>query len=873
LKNYFLAFGFASGVLPVWRKLPVAVAFCLMFCGLQARAQMRPSSGDLPLAPPFQLTYEIEDGKTKKIVAVGAMNPKETQDNIEIESLWTKRGARHFWTTRFKNSGDVQRWLTLRWKARVQLSGERAYWPGRGEPKRAAELDAGGKTDAQLNTLPLQVAFDDQRGLALALDPMEIFSDWSVEWKTLDADSGVMTLEIPLVLDAGQSDEIVLEIFDFAPRHGHLDAVQKYYDAHPEAFWPRDNIDPRISGGGATYVVWNQNEPELARRFNGDWEWVYAPFKRTGDIYGREEFWNYTPARPITDKTRNLSREEFHKARRERLERGLRADTAMLFYTPAFIYAEEQLALEKYPGAIIRKPDGKYSGYFSTPWVTGHDNEVLMYPWGNDFSRQSQRDAKQLVEDNLNIQGFAYDVVTGSHRHRGAGLNESPRRAFDANGVYVDIAVGTALMMDFTRELERDGKKMANVSNLSGLMRSYEAARSDAAMYERPPYLNLDFLKAHRLSLGHKPLAWWDDWGLSEMLRWEEMSGEEIRQAYLGARDYVLLSSLAYGGAPTYRLAVGTPKLIRWLKPIRRILRAGWEPVPGVLPTPDTLWPARYGRGLGAYVTIGNQSRENFKGQIQIENDVLGSDNYLFAAHDGRALRQSVSGRITTIDVEIAAHEPLVLQAVARLAPNARGAATLSWQSDGAHGTVKIEGALSPLGVLPPHGEDASAKVVRNKNVWSWSSPIFASDFQKLRAFPFFDDKGASATIVLPKNAAPDEEWAAMRLQEYFNFWGRKGLTPARKIEIPIVRGEASQTGNLIVIGGENKNGAPVKLEGTRLTVSGKTPAQTRAATLALLDALDEKYFYVGQFPTSGEDAKGESAALKKAGISGGILD
>jgi hypothetical protein len=320
-------------------------------------------------------------------------------------------------------------------------------------------------------------------------------------------------------------------------------------------------------------------------------------------------------------------------------------------------------------------------------------------------------------------------------------------------------------------------------------------------------------------------------------------------------------------------MAVGTPKLIRWLKPLRRILRAGWEPVTGVLPTVDTLWPARYGTGLGAYVTIGNQSRENFKGQIKIENDVLGADNYLFTARDGRALRQSVSGRITTIDVEIAAHEPLVLQAVARLAANAKGAATLSWKSDGARGEIQIDGALSPLRVLPPHGEDASAKVARNKNQWSWSSPIFASDFATLRAFPFFDDKGASATIVLPKNAAPDEEWAAMRLQEYFSFWGRKGLVPARKIEIPIVHGDAPKTGNLIFIGGENKNYAAVKVDGTRLSIAGKTPAQTRAATMALLDALDEKYFYVGQFPTSGEDAKGEAAALKKAGISGGILD
>src|SRR5690606_9388946 len=107
-----------------------------------------------------------------------------------------------------------------------------------------------------------------------------------------------------------------------------------------------------------------------------------------------------------------------------------------------------------------------------------------------------------------------------------------------------------------------------------------------------------------------------------------------------------------------------------------------------------------------------------------------------------------------------------------------------------------------------------------------------------IREFPFFADASA-AQIMIPANPSADEEWAAQRVQEYFQFWGKESAQPPREIELPIVRGaqNADVAKPRIVIGGDAKI---VRRDGNVLTVVGQS---VREATLRLLAALDEKYF------------------------------
>ncbi|MGI6610866.1 MAG: hypothetical protein ACOX4G_10190 [Limnochordia bacterium] len=72
------------------------------------------------------------------------------------------------------------------------------------------------------------------------------------------------------------------------------------------------------------------------------------------------------------------------------------------------------------------------------PWVTGHDNEYRVFPFGNAYAEVFRDDMRRVVEE-LNIQGFAFDVANGGvrvHAHNTQGVMEAPGRAFDDQGVF-----------------------------------------------------------------------------------------------------------------------------------------------------------------------------------------------------------------------------------------------------------------------------------------------------------------------------------------------------------------------------------------------------------------------------------------------------
>lgn len=820
------------------------------------------------------LQFSITDGKTNAaVVSANATQSTASGDGINVEQNVASASRPQIWKTTITNTSKEQRWLYLNWTATWNADSaleKLHYWNGNKTPVSGKELLNAPTADANVCTSMIQTIYSDKTGLAMALNPFEIAPVFEQSLQKTNA-GFELHLQIPLVLDAGQSDSFPVEIYHYTPRYGFLDALQKYFSAHPDAFNARANIDPNAAGVGAAYTAWNGFSFERTRRFGGDWDWCYAPFKRTGDIYGRDQFWNYDSARPIPDWEAKLTPEEFRANRLSKFQRGAAAGAAMMFYVPSFIYCEEGLAKSQYPGAISYKPDGKYSVYFDRPWVTGHDNEVMIYPWANKYSSQSQQDARDVMKENP-ISGFAYDTLNGGYPFRGTGMKESPRRAFNADGEYVDLSVGVAKMMDFTRGLEKDGRKMALVGNPTGNTRAFLVARCDSAMYERPPYKALNELMPLRYAMGHKPLTWWDDWGIASMIDWQNMTPQEIRDAYRGVADYVRLVNYRYGGYPSPRLVEGVPAIAHELPLLKEVLLQGWQAVPAVRAAngalPDYIWPARYGSGVGSFITLGNASHENWTGQIVIDNDYLGSNNYLFMDQNGIPVGQFVDGRATTFVASIPSHQTLVLRAVAEVSRFSQGGANVSWKDDGAQGQLTIESTFAPTKIIAPRAgwNETSA----NAKVWNFNSAYFDTPIAEIQNFPFF--AGAkNALIVLPTDPSPEETWAAEHIQQYFQFWGKNGMTPAQDITLKIISGLAPRDADqpLIYVGDSfNK----IHVKGMVLQVGKGKGSALKEATLQLLDTLDQKYFYCGKFPRGGEE-KGDADAIKKADLAGKLLE
>jgi hypothetical protein len=462
--------------------------------------------------------------------------------------------------------------------------------------------------------------------------------------------------------------------------------------------------------------------------------------------------------------------------------------------------------------------------------------------------------------------------MSSAHAFRGAGMKESPRRAFNNDGEYVDLSVGVAKMMDFARGLKKDGKGLGILGNPSGKSRAFLAARADSVIFEYPPYASNDQLIPLRYALGHKTITWWV--GLERIvdkIDWQHMTPEEIRAAYLGAADYVKLASYRFGAFPPNRMTMGVPALVQELPLLKEVITKGWQAVPAVRmeggALPITIWSARYGNGVGSFITLGNINRTAWQGTIVIDNDYLGKDNYLFIDAKGQPVNQTVSGRTTKINVTIPSHETLVLRAVVAVSPSSNGAAEVSWNDNGAQGSLSIKSTFTPSQVIAPRsGWDAAGS---QGQTWNFVSKYFSSATEAIRNFPYFGN-GKNAVIVLPANPTAEETWAAEHIQGYFKFWGEKGMTPAKEISLSIVKGKHAQNNGqpVIYVSGEANK---IHRDGNALHVGADEASSLKESTTQLLNTLDKKYFYTGVFPKVIK-TKLDGEVMEKAGLKGGLL-
>ncbi|MFQ6097422.1 MAG: hypothetical protein ACE5O2_06790, partial [Armatimonadota bacterium] len=664
----------------------------------------------------------------------------------------------------------------------LSFEDEWSFWDGHDVFDSPAKPKA---RDLLRGTFPATAAFTSDVGHALALAPMQFLSYLRPSATPVAGDKQRLALATRVVVDPGESEVVAFLTYAFPGEYGFLGALERYYALFPEVFRARPDVDQRVTWGGATYLAWTSRpQPELCRRLYAGWEWCYAPFKRTGDILGKPEFWDYEPARPLSG-ARKYPREQYHKWRRNQFLNGRLCDVAMLFYIPSGIWCEERLAREHYADALVDDPDVKT--YFDTPWVTGHDNELRVYPLGNRFGDVTRSDMRAVIEE-LDLSGFAFDVAQGGAKFRGRGLKASPGRAFDENGVYVDEGVAIADLMDFVHAQKKGGKTLAVVGNPTAAPVFMTVFRTDSSMFEGVPWRRHAARPVYlRYFLGQKTMVWWEDFLLERVVAWERMTPDQIRDAYRGLADYVILASLRLGSIPTPRMSLGVPKIARWLPVIVELTRAGWRAVTAVR-TDERIWAARYGDGAGTFIALCNPTAEAVKAEVVVDNRWLGDRDYRFVTYAGEPLDCAIAQRRTSFRVSIAPRDALVLKTT-EAAPRRK-----PWRS---------------------------------------------SDEEAILSFGFVRDGKPNCVIVVPDNAHPDEQYAAQRLQEYFRYYYSQA-EPAAEVVLQIAEAsEAPREGPQVLIRGDGgRDQVRLSGDGARLYVRGKTPARARDVLFELLRLL-----------------------------------
>ncbi|MCE5237917.1 hypothetical protein LLH23_05440 [bacterium] len=808
-----------------------------------------------------------------------------TDQPLTIHVLASSEGRCLVWQISCANTGAQPLWLELGPELLLKRTGPLSCFDGWDDFADPQQLVSSARL---AGNMPLTCAWNDQATVAVGLDPTQLVSYMRHEYEPLADNSARLATLTRIVLDPGQSETVRFIALTAPGEWGKYEAFEAYYDSFPSCFVARPDVDPRASLSSSMYATWPASNwsPETARRLYGGWDWCYAPFRRTGDIVGRAELWDYKPAR-TPDKTRSLPREEYLKWRAERFEDGARrCDVGMMFYIPSQVWCEESLARERYADALTTDPKAKV--YFDTPWVTGHDNELRVFPYQTSFGAQSARDIAQVAQD-LDLAGFAFDTAGDGVRYLGPALPKLPHRAWDDQvGVYCDESIAITHLMDYVHSLRKDGRALAVVANPMHYGTFASCCHSDSAMLEANPWTgtreNGDRL---RWKMGHKTLVWWEGYEFENLVDAESITKDQLTRVIQGLADFTLLQSLRVGYIPPTNFTLGVGRLARWLPAITECVQAGWQPVPAAR-VPAPLWSSRYGRGLSTILAVAHETGAPVKGEVAVENQRLGAGAYLFAnAAADETANRVVKGE-TVIPLGVPVRTPVLLRAVAAVAPapavrEAR-VALLTGATGGSLMLALTGNGPASLTVRAPAGMAPAAATAEGKPLpisaggqlrltlkghavvyVKFASKLLALKDTDLLDFPFLKDGKPNVTVVIPARASETTRHAAFRLQEYFRYWTGYVQEPAAEVLLPIVAEGERVTGPTVRFAVTPGKPARVAAQNGSLSITAPDDQALLAATFAMLRALDGKYWSPGKLPAT--------PLFRKLGLAGTVIE
>mgnify|MGYP000856616715 FL=1 len=794
---------------------------------------------------------------------------------------------------------DVKLKITL--KLPIIAANDFNYWDG----YEVHSLTEGViKRNTLIQTFPVSFLYNNNFGFAVGLAPETLISHLE---NGID-EQGNLFYSTKVAILPNMETDIEFVFFAVRPYFGHLDAINGYYRRFPTYFKPSPEVDPRITsvGTGASYSSRYTHDPGAVNRvatsigsFNGTWDWGYAPFKRSGDFYGKEDLWNWE----MTEEEESglaskVARDfdlydisNFHKQRKDLFENAdLRENCNLAFYMINWIeknYAEENNWLYYvYP-------------YNGTPiinnWVTGFSAEYHIYPWASPFERIVKTDLPLLI-DELNINSIAFDNYFNSAVYRGELDYPIKGWSYDLRGKYISTAIGIRYFAEYVKHIEKNGFKIGIIGNTlfdkdSNHQEFTSTFFADAFIVEGKFFDKLgrgdkDALVDifyNRYFAGHKPLYLWNhfyNFNIGDHVKWENMSPEEIRILYQNVLREIIQCSYQYGFIPTTGTVGGNELIIKEMPIILDVQMRGFEPLPATKGN-ESLLRQRYGLGLNSAIVISNPTSQIKVSQEKIYNRYLSDYEVLPGDYLGKSLEFSVANNETTFNISVAPIQNEI--AVFPLGINFEDKETrLSGVSSGKIGIDKIEynfvfesNKATAVDLLTASSEgwsveqiiingrkeedDNKASLINGTNIIKviYKSNVFKVTEDDLLEFNYLDSE-----IIVSNGLDIRENAAAQMIQGYFE--------NKKKRTIPILEGISADPLKYTITfeksSDVSQNGIFISDSGKLLIIRGFDSFDIQQKTWKLLRVLDKKYPFLGTLSFTNARTK---EMMKKADLLG----
>jgi hypothetical protein len=696
-----------------------------------------------------------------------------------------------------------------------------------------------------------------------------------------------------IVVSPGQSVPIRFVIGVATNRYGIAEGiVQQYFDSLPECWAVSGGQEnPYVWGNMAHYQNWwGVPKPEESRRLRYSIDWCYCPYKRSGDIAVRPEFWDYTPHNPYGTNYSpkfggekiyfdSITRDELLAIRKERFLQYGRRYGWMFYNSCAGTWCEFNLAREHYADSINTDTSAPQ---ILNSWSTGHDREIRVFPMGTSFAKALEEDMVALSRE-LDLPGFALDCGSGGVYFRGEACKKPlPGRAWDDDGVFIDQGVAVNHQVDFIHSINPD-KPLTVFTN--GYL------KGDLLMLE-VPYVNKarlkDLLPLYRWYIGTRPGCVHGHGFLFEDMvpGWRNRTREEFLDIMGKLSDYIILNQFKYGLTNSYVTFFGCPQQVYILPEALEMARCGWQAEIPMRLSPELYAPyrARYGKAEHTFLFLGNSRPAPSSGLVSIDNKALSPLDsqrhvYLRKMRDQACLMNQLEGSWTHVKIDLPSRMPVLLETVCGLETDpainfsAEAASCKNLQEQ--RYTVRFQqlpGTINArLRVRNIHGFELAAILLNGKplefkyeGTWTqqavkpllldnhseleivYRSKDYAVSTETITSFPFTDDKGKLTFSVHMETDDPAaRQLAQLRFAEYFDFCREKKLLP----EGDAVEFRDSLDGKQIQIavysGARNRM---TMTENGNLRLDAENPEKLHHLLDALFLVMDQRFEYIYPF-------------------------
>lgn len=664
--------------------------------------------------------------------------------------------------------------------------------------------------------------------------------------------------------------------------------VQKHYDSLPEC-WKitvgQDN--PYIWGAHGYYLCWKgKPKYEKQRRLYITMDWAYSPYKRSGDIIGKKEFWNYTPnskfsIRKIAGKRfyfDKISSENFRKQRKELFQRYAQDFGFMFFAQVSGTWCEYNLAKKHYSDAINHDSKGGVRPVISH-WSTIHDKETRMFSLGTSFGKVLRKDLLTVYKE-LNLPGFAFDCAVPGANYRGPAIKKDiPGKAWDQDGVFIDQGIAIRKLADFVHNMvktDNPAKKPVIWSNgfIGGDYVMLECSFLSSYYQNWMPLRK--FLIGPRPGCSHKHGFMLDQ----TIPNWRKKNQEFFKEAIPKLADYIIFNEFKSGLTDSYITQYGNPQITYCMPEVIELMRSGWQAlIPIKFDSKNkSIYKARYGKKTDTKLFLGNPYPEDKKLNISIDNSHLGTSNYLFVQkmRDCASTQNTIKSGKTLLSLELKSRVPYLLEAVCGIKNNPDLKCTVSSSKDINKISYKIKFRdnkafktnISPRKIRlfssPMISVNGKKVKLRNCSIpagamleLTYNSTRFLLNRKQLVNFPYINyDRNINFNIITPQSPNVTELDIVKKINWYFKFCSdKKIINPTSSMPETINHKILPSSGNNIIVlvganrmKGDNKISWGISRTGNNLFIKAKNDLQARLMLTDMQHIIDTRFNYIFPF-------------------------